>query len=224
LEPLQKTSVVGVQGGVTVPDATNALGWAESILGFPGGGIKRILDSNGKAQETKEISTLNCAYRKWVIDKIGGFDDHLKTGDEDSVLARQVKNYGRFVFVPDALVKHISRGDLIKIWSWFVKRGRAEMNTLRIRGKKEYSIRVVLKSSIVIKICLLILAGIVIQQNLLVLLLIALACYCVLQYVRYFNAWKRSGSPLKSLLVIPLVKLVMDIAMDWGRVRGLIFE
>ena len=58
IEPFNDAMVVGVQGGVTVPEHTNAIGWAEIILGFPGGGVKRIVSAGNKTQETQEISTL----------------------------------------------------------------------------------------------------------------------------------------------------------------------
>ncbi|RME57937.1 glycosyltransferase family 2 protein, partial [Candidatus Parcubacteria bacterium] len=49
---LEDDAVLGVQGGVTVPEGTNAIGWAESLLGFPGGGVTRIRRSAGQAQDT----------------------------------------------------------------------------------------------------------------------------------------------------------------------------
>ena len=115
LRPLNDDSIVGVQGGVCVPDDTNPLGWAESILGLPGGGIRRVHLSKGKTQDTREISTLNCAYRRWVIDEVGGFEKQLKITGEDYLLAKQACNYGRCVYVPDAMVSHKARGTLRNI-------------------------------------------------------------------------------------------------------------
>ena len=43
VRPFEDPLVVGVQGGVTAPDGSNAVGWAESLLGFPGGGIRRVI-------------------------------------------------------------------------------------------------------------------------------------------------------------------------------------
>lgn len=95
LVPFEDDSVVGLQGGVTVPESTNAIGWVESILGVPGGGILRVLQAKNQIQETKEISTLNCAYRRWVIDRVGGFEKKLKVTGEDYLLAKQACQHGR---------------------------------------------------------------------------------------------------------------------------------
>lgn len=90
IEPiLEDKTVVGTQGGVTVPETSNAIGWAESLLGFPGGGITRVLQANGQHRRTKEVSTLNCAYRRLVLEKTGGFNERLKVGGEDYLLAKQ---------------------------------------------------------------------------------------------------------------------------------------
>ena len=132
LDPFQDLSVVGVQGGVTVPESANAIGWAESILGLPGGGIRRVLNAKGKLQETREISTLNCAYRRWVIEKVGGFEQKLKIAGEDYVLAKKACDHGQCFFVPNAMVSHDTRGSLIKIWYWFIRRGRAEIEDGKI--------------------------------------------------------------------------------------------
>jgi GT2 family glycosyltransferase len=223
LEPFHDKTVAGVQGGVTVPQGTNGIGWAESILGFPGGGIRRVLEAKGTVTETREISTLNCAYRKWVVDKIGQFDERLKLGAEDYILAKQACQLGRCLFVPNASVSHASRGSLIKIWKWFVRRGRAEIGATRIRGSKEYPLRLILRSSVDLKLFVLAIVGFAVEVDLFTSLAAVSFSYAVIQYVRYLRAWKESGAPLRSLFWIPAVKLVMDVAMDWGRIRGLLF-
>ena len=222
LTPFQNARVVGVQGGVTVPPDTNPVGWAETILGFPGGGVKRVLESKGRTIETKEVSTLNCAYRKWVIEEIGGFDERLKLGAEDYILAKEACTYGQCLFVPDAIVAHESRGSFLKIWKWFVRRGRSDIKAQRTRSSNEYALSMVLKSSVGLKVCGLFIACLIFDTSLLVLLPAALLSYAGLQYIRHFKAWKETRTSFKTLCVISPVKLLMDIAMDWGRVKGLL--
>jgi hypothetical protein len=41
------------------------------------------------------------------------------------------------------------------------------------------------------------------------------------QYKRYYNVWGKSPAPVSALLILPVVKLVMDFASDWGRAREL---
>jgi len=55
-----------------------------------------VIQAEGEIQETREISTLNCAYRRWVIHQVGGFVKQLKITGEDFVLAKQACQYGEF--------------------------------------------------------------------------------------------------------------------------------
>jgi GT2 family glycosyltransferase len=224
LMPFQNDSIVGVQGGVCVPDETNPIGWAESILGVPGGGILRIYQAKGEVEETREISTLNCAYRRWVINKVGGFEKQLKITGEDYLLAKQVCNFGRCMFVPDALVSHKARGNLLKIWHWFVRRGRAEIDVIRTGKQKDTTYWTVLRSSLSVKLSFLILITAVFPGQLVLLTLAFLTVYTLLQLGRYHRAWRFSGAPLLALVLLPIVKMIMDIAMDWGRFRGIVID
>jgi GT2 family glycosyltransferase len=224
LNPLSGESVIGVQGGVTVSQTANAVGWAESILGFPGGGIARVLQAKGENRSTREISTLNCAYRKWVIEKIGGFDENLILGSEDFLFARQACLHGRCLFVPDALVFHEPRGSLGGIWRWFVRRGRAETRLVKLRKVEEINLGFMLKRSIICKILLAVLAGAFFPGFLLPLLIIGIVTFCLVQLIRCFGSWKLSKAPVSTIFLLPLVKLVMDAATDWGRVRGLLLD
>jgi GT2 family glycosyltransferase len=224
LEPFKDGAVVAVQGGVTVPSGTNAIGWAESILGFPGGGIRRVFEAKGKNQETKEISTLNCVYRKSLIEKVGGFDERLKLGAEDYLLAKQVCRYGRCLFVPKAIISHESRGNLTRIWHWFVRRGRAEIGLIRTGKQRESSYWTVFKMSLSIKILSLLLIGLMFSDWIVYLIFVTCLLYFFLQYLRYYKTWKQCRAPRASLFLIPIVKLTMDGAMDYGRVWGIAFD
>lgn len=224
LEPFKEASVVGVQGGVSVPEATNAVGWAETLLGFPGGGLRRVIEAKGNNRETREISTLNCAYKRRVIDKVGGFEKRLKFGGEDYTLAKQVCIWGKCLFVPQALVRHAARGSLRKIWPWFIRRGRAEIDVLRTTSQKAMTPWTLLRGSIAVKAFGIILLGILFSSWLVSFLVICIFSYSGLQYARHFDVWKQSSAPFGAFLIIPLVKCWMDVAVDWGRIRGLLFD
>jgi GT2 family glycosyltransferase len=224
LEPFNDDSVVGVQGGVTVPIGSNALGWVESILGVPGGGIRRVYEAKGENQETREISTLNCAYRRWVIEKVGGFERELKITGEDYVLAKKVCDHGRCLFIPNAMVSHDARGSFNKIWHWFIRRGRAEIDVIRVGKQKDTTIWTVLRSTLLLKLFLLVVFCIIIPKLFIPLTLLGLFVYFSLQYVRYYEAWKNSDAKICSFMLLPIVKLTMDTAMDWGRFLGLIID
>jgi GT2 family glycosyltransferase len=218
------SSLLGVQGGVTVPKQSNIIGWAESILGFPGGGIKRIVEAKGINIETKEISTLNCAYRRKAIDAVGGFDEQFKLGGEDYILAKQVSNYGKCLFVPSAMVMHESRGCLKKIWSWFVRRGKAEVKVIQSRKYNKANYKSIIRGSLGIKLTLLILAGIFISNFITYPFGIIIFIYGFVIYSRYFKIWKSSQVSIFAFVVLPVVKVTMDLATDWGRLKAIIYR
>jgi glycosyltransferase involved in cell wall biosynthesis len=218
LAPFKDESIVGVQGGVTVPHDTNPIGWVETLLGFPGGGHKRVLEAKGSIQETREISTLNCAYRRWIFEKVGGFQKELKYTGEDYVLAKQACDLGRCLFVPDALVTHKARGNLSKVWRWFVRRGRADIDVIRVGGWKSTAIMWLLRSSIVLKAVAVLVLSLLLFDSVLLGLAIGLLCYGLIQMGRLYKIWKQVGLPIGDLLYIPVVKFTMDLANDWGRI------
>jgi len=225
IEPIQRDdTILGTQGGVTVPGTSNAIGWAESLLGVPGRGITRVLKAGGRVRPTREISTLNCAYRRKVVDHIGGFEKQLRITGEDYLLAKQVCLYGTCVFVPDALVYHEPRGTLGQIWTWFIRRGRAEVDVIRTGKQKDITGWTVLRSSLLIKLLLVGLAGAFLPYGAVMAALAICVVYPAIQYVRYFRWWRGSPAPPGALIVLPFLKFVMDVAMDMGRVRGALFD
>ncbi|MEW6670457.1 MAG: hypothetical protein AB1427_02065, partial [Thermodesulfobacteriota bacterium] len=217
-------AVVGVQGGVTVADSTRSIGWAESILGFPGGGVGRILGAAHHNRPTHEVSTLNCAYRRWVLERIGGFDDRLKFGGEDYVMAKQACQHGKCLFVPNAQVIHAARGALWPIFKWFVRRGRADIDVIRISRQTSRTLFSLIKDAIAVKLLIAVMLCLLMPGFAAAIITLFILGYVALQYRRYYKIWRMSAAPLPALLSIPAVKLVMDIGMDWGRIRRLILE
>jgi len=220
LKPFKDPSVVGVQGGVSVPDSSGAVGWAESILGFPGGGIRRVCKAGSKLPETTEISTLNCAYRKWVFDKVGGFDESLLHGGEDYLFAKKACEHGRCVFVPDAVVFHHPRGNLVKIFLWFYRRGRAEFTLAQTGWQVKEFLAYWLRSSLLLKILILFAMGSLVSATLLILC-VCLGIYCIVTSLRYYGYCRGYGVPFAAFMILPLVKIVMDLGIDCGRFRSL---
>ena len=226
IEPLlADNAVLGVQGGVVVPAESNSIGWAETLLGFPGGGLKRIIEARGKLQETQNISTLNCAYRKSIIKKIGGFDERLVSGGEDNLLAKKVCRYGRCNFAPEAVVIHQPRGCLRKIWGWFVGRGRSDIELIRTGNLCQKNVINLIRASLSAKIivCGAVLFFISYFITLSKILPFAFILYFLFQMLRYYKVWRQSRCALSVLLIIPIVKFTMDIATDYGRLQRLTF-
>src|SRR4029453_17580941 len=97
----------------------------ESILGFPGGGLRYYHAAGGRVVPTALLSTCNCAYRRTAIEAAGGFSPRAVLGGEDSLLAERVTARWPCRYVPEAIVYHKPRQRLGAIFRWFVRRGRA---------------------------------------------------------------------------------------------------
>jgi len=126
LEPLSDPGVSGVMGGVRIAPST-FIGDSISALGFPGGGsagfaVMFRVDPDGS---TDHLSTLNCALRRDVFETVGGFDESMTMGSEDTELSHRITGAGlKMKFQPSAVVEHQARADLGEFARWFFRRGR----------------------------------------------------------------------------------------------------
>lgn len=214
LAPFGDADVLGAQGGVTVPEGCNAIGWAETLLGFPGGGISRVHRAAGKNQQTLEVSTLNAAYRRAAVLDAGGFPEQARFGGEDYLLAKQVAKQGHLLFVPDALVRHEARGEWPAIWRWFVRRGRAEVDMLQNGLSPAGYGYFLVRSSLLLKLVLTLLSVPWLGWWPPLLLL---AGTMGSTWWRLRWTWQQAAIPRTAWLVAPLVRLWMDLATDIGR-------
>ncbi len=214
--PFEDSTVLGVQGGVSVPEDTNAIGWAETLLGFPGGGYSRVVQAKGQLQETKEVSTLNAAYRKAAVVEAGGFSDRARFGGEDFLLAKRVAEQGRLLFVPEAMVKHAARESLPAIWCWFIRRGRAEYELWHHGIASEGFGYWMLRASLGVK-----------------LIPLLLLCYWSFWPLLLFlalmvtvNLWRfrwvpgQADIPSAAWWLLPWLRMYMSLASDVGRVKS----
>jgi GT2 family glycosyltransferase len=221
IKPLENPKVVGVQGGVVTGPESNLVGWAETLLGFPGGGLRRILAARGENRETIEVSTLNCAYRKQAIIDCGGFDERLKLGCEDYLLAKQVCKKGKCIFAPNAIVMHEQRGSFVADFNWFVRRGRAEIALMRSRLLNHVGLMSVIRSSILIKLALISCLMSFADVYLVYLFILAILSLVIVSYIKNASLWRKSNTNILVFLVMPFVKITMDFGCDIGRIVGL---
>ncbi len=124
---LEDERVDAATGELRIPPST-VLGDAISALGFPGGGSNGFavmfrVDHEGF---TDHISTGNCAFRRTVFERIGGFDETMTAGGEDGELSHRMLSSGmRIKHQPCAIVEHEARTSLVEFVNWFFRRGRA---------------------------------------------------------------------------------------------------
>jgi GT2 family glycosyltransferase len=119
------------------------LGDSISALGFPAGGsigFENIwkVDEHGF---TDSLSSCNCAVRKSLFQKIGGFDESFPyAGGEDSLFAYHLKKAGRRIrFCPDVVVYHGARDSLRRFLRWQFRRGQSSyIFSTKVREKRSY--------------------------------------------------------------------------------------
>jgi len=215
---LERSEIVAVAGAVRVPPC-GPVGECESILGFPGGGVKYLERAQGAVIPTATFSTCNCAVRKSVLQRAGGFDERYRRGGEDEYLSLAMARLGLIVYAPQAVVRHAPRDDWFRVFGWFVRRGQARWDAL---GKDGYACKALLTQALIspcIRLaCLLGLAALL-GLPLLPVLGVTLCAYLAVVGWRY--RWARRYYPsLKTLLILPLVKTVMDLGMDFGIMKA----
>lgn len=121
-----KGDLEAIMGKLVLMPST-LVGDSISALGFPAGGaigFDKIwkVDSEGF---TDSLSSCNCAIRRNIFEKIGGFDVSFPyPGGEDSLLAHDLRrmNY-RIKYCPDVLVFHEARDSIAGFIKWQFRRG-----------------------------------------------------------------------------------------------------
>lgn len=216
----ERDGIVGVAGAVRVRNC-GAVGHAENILGFPGGGIRYEHAARGKPMRTKLLSTCNCAYRREVVEAAGGFAENVPSGGEDSLLAERVREFGECVYVPDARVYHVPRDSFAKIFRWFVRRAGSEALMITESRHAGSHLASLLRSSWTLRLALL--AGALYLWPVLwrFVPLLVIGYYGAMLY-RYRFALGYPGYRT-AWAIVPLVKLTMDFGMEVGRFKSWLY-
>lgn len=215
IRPLIGSDDTMAVAGAVLVSACGTMGECENVLGFPGGGAKYIHRAQGAIRRWSAFSTCNCAVMKRAIEMAGGFCEQLKSGGEDSLLSEKILENGLILYNPQACVYHKARDSFAGVLRWFIRRGRSCVDLARVAGNKRAYITtlgfnsVLLRLAVVISICLMM--G---WPGLPVIGVLALLYYTsVLWRFRWARAY---SSSIKTLLLLPVVKAVMDIGMDLG--------
>jgi glycosyltransferase involved in cell wall biosynthesis len=114
-----------------------------SALGFPAGGaigFDKIwkVDKHGF---TNSLSSCNCALRKDVFWKAGGFDETFPfAGGEDTLLARRLRKLDyRIRYCPDLVVYHRARDSLKDFMVWQFQRGKSSfIFSTKVSNKRSF--------------------------------------------------------------------------------------
>jgi GT2 family glycosyltransferase len=211
--------ILGVAGTVLVRDC-NLIGYAENILGFPGGGLRYMHEARVRVVPTRYLSTCNCAYRKEAVIQAGGFPEGARLGGEDFLLAERVATLGPCLYSPDAVVHHRPRGCLPAVFRWFMRRGESEIMLLHATTAARTFRWYLLQSSWTVRLMLLMVLLAWWPQLAILLLPAGILYYgLILWRFRFARAYP---SHRRAWWLVPLVKITMDLGAELGRWRGLL--
>lgn len=133
LGALEHPEVHAAVGNISIPKA-GFIGDSISALGFPAGGNAGYETMFPVADDgtTTNIAIGNCAIRTSTLREVGGFDESMTFGGEDTELAYRLGVAGkRIVFVPAARIVHPARTSLSEFARWSFVRGRAKAQFAR---------------------------------------------------------------------------------------------
>ena len=211
--------VLGVAGAVLVRDC-NLIGYAENILGFPGGGLRYRDGAGGRVVPTRHLSSCNCAYRREAILQAGGFVEGARLGGEDFLLAEKVSALGFCVYAPEAVVYHRPRGRLGAILRWFARRGESEIALLGATAARGSFLRFLVRSSWTLRALLLL--GVLIAWPRLVFLAPPAAILYAGAILWRFRFARTYPTHRNAWWLVPIVKVTMDLGTELGRWKALL--
>jgi GT2 family glycosyltransferase len=220
VRPLTGSAGAAAVAGAVLVSECGAIGQCESILGFPGGGVKYLHQTRGALTSWFTFSTCNCALRRSALEMAGGFCEQLQSGGEDSFLSKKILENGLILYNPLARVYHKARDSFAGVLRWFIRRGRSCIDSARIAENKCAYIAplvynsVLLRFAVVLGLCLMLGWPVLPVMGVLALLYYA----SVLWRFRWARLYYSS---MPTLLLVPVVKAVMDIGMDIGILTAL---
>lgn len=219
--PFRSPTVAAVAGGV-LSTPCGLVGKTEIVLGFPGGGLKRIFKADDEGwSPTRDLSTVNSAARRERLEELGGFCEATGIyGGEDSELFGRLTEGHLAVFNPRALVYHRARDSFPRIAKWFFRRGIAAVALAHLDRRRRGGLLLEhLRNSLVVRGAIVIGVLLELELPMLFSLLLLAVIYYAAMTARYRFAGKRLGFSV--LLLTPITKLVMDSAFEAGRLWGL---
>jgi len=215
MEPFKDNRVAGVAGIVVTPKNANLL---QRLVGYE-------LEYRYSTFEDYVVSApeMNLAYKKDILEKLGGFDwQNFKTAYDVDMAYRVNKAGYKIFFYPKAKVKHYHRGRLREYWDQQVVAAENRISVIRkhldgIKGdnfaNKFLMAQPALISAIAICLPLLVFVRPLIMQFYMMLVL-----YLGLNLVYTLSIFIRFPF-LRTLLVFPL-NIFRGMALTVGMIKG----
>ena len=134
LAPIVATSVAGAGGNAFPPKGSKGLGLCIACLGFPAGGAIG-LDANLPNSGEVILATCNAIFQREILLQIGGFNESLKYGGEDTNICYSIYQAGYEIkYLRDSYVYHQVRSDILEVSRWCIRRGKANAQLTRKRA------------------------------------------------------------------------------------------
>lgn len=221
VRPLADNPEAGATAGAVGVPPCGPIGRCENILGFPGGGLAFVRAARGNIIPMRTFSTCNCAIRRAALGEDLHFHEGFQYAGEDQLLSRAISARHPVLFTPRARVLHAPRDSFAGVFKWLVRRGRAQVETIRHSRDKREHIAYIFHTSVFLRlaasIALLALMRIPILPGLAVLLI--LYYLCLLWRFRWVLDF---GIQPGTWALVPVVKAVMDAGMSIGVIKALL--
>lgn len=220
VRPLLASPNAGATAGAIFVAECGPIGQCENILGFPGGGLSYVHASQGRIMTMPTFSTCNCAIRHTVLNDGLRFHEGFKFAGEDQLLSRAIAAEYLILYNPKARVRHKPRDSFRGVFKWLVRRGQAQVETMRYSQNKGEHIAYIIYTSTLVRLLA--------AAALAVVLRIPVAPALGILFLFYYASvlwrfrWARTHAiSFRTLALLPIVKLVMDIGMSAGVLKAL---
>ena len=159
------------------------------------------------------------AHHKWILDKIGYFDEELVRNQDDEFNLRIILSGGKIWMSKSIQSTYFSRGSLHKLWKQYFQYGFWRIRTLQ-KHKRPASFRQLVPLFFILSLLLPALIGFI-WKSFWILLVIEAALYVLALVVGALDVGRKSGwqyAPL-SPVVFAVLHFAYGLGSLWGIVR-----
>jgi len=157
-------------------------------------------------------------HHKWIVDKIGYFDEELVRNQDDEFNLRIILAGGKIWMSKSIQSKYFSRGSLYKLWRQYFQYGFWRIRTLQ-KHKRPATFRQLVPLLFMLSLLMLGLAGLF-WRPFWILLAIEAAIYVIGLFAGAFDVGRKSG--WQYALLAPLVFAILHFGYGLGSLWGII--
>jgi GT2 family glycosyltransferase len=95
-------------------------------------------DQGEMQKPTKWLPGCNMAMRKSLLEEVGGFDERLHHGHEETVLADRIRRDHTIYYHPEMVVDHSFADSILEYWKKSYRHGKADVHRWNINETPRY--------------------------------------------------------------------------------------